>query len=498
MKNTPRVLIPLLLLAACSGESPAPASAPAPSRDTPHAIGSTTVFLHDETRPYDSVAGVDEGIRTLITEIWYPVDHAVAESGDYRRATYGDYVFGDRDVHQLMMTKTTFFHLTPDTVKDGVSQAQIDEAIEALFHRQRASYVDAPLAASDSGWPVIVMSHGDAGSRYNMESATEYLAAHGYIVIAPEHTGNSPYSMTGHDPAFGEDAGFREAMAGVLPHLSLLGTYGTEEQYGQSYAPSSAGRDSLTFLKELDASLLQRLNDLRVALRELDRMNAEGFAGAAAGSLNLDRIGLMGRSFGGATTLLGLVMEPRFTAGFSVVPPGYVDPRPALPADVLAPAGEESVLLSADGPFPLTTITKPTVLLSGAEDALIIGLGASVAATSGLPAPDADDPHPLLRQSFESTDAPVVWGMLADSNHASFGVSGGYWWWDLKPNTQARTFDSESQFELIAPDIAHRMQRELALNFFDLTIRGDAMALDRLRRNDYDDQGLTIELRNFD
>ncbi|MDH3439698.1 MAG: acetylhydrolase, partial [Gammaproteobacteria bacterium] len=110
----------------------------------------------------------------------------------------------------------------------------------------------------------------------------------------------------------------------------------------------------------------------------------------------------------------------------------------------------------------------------------------------------ADNPHPLLRQSFETTEAPVVWGMLADSNHASFGVSGGYWWWDLKPNTQPRTFDPESEFELIAPDVAHQMQKEMALDFFDLTIRGDATALNRLGANNYADQGLTIELRNFD
>jgi len=498
LKNLTRLLFPLLLLAACSAESPAPETEPTPAHETPYAVGSTTIFIHDESRPYDSVTGLNEGIRTLITEIWYPVDHEVADSGVYPRATYGDYVFGDRDVHRLMMTKTTFFHLTPDTVKDGVTQAQIDEAIEALFLRERSSFVDAPIAGSDSTWPVIVMSHGDAGSRYNMQTVTEHLAAHGYVVIAPEHTGNSPYSMTGRDPAFENDAEFRDKMAGVMPHLSAPGTYGTEEHYGQSYTPLSAGRGSLEVLQNLDRSLLQRLNDLRAALAELDRMNADGFAGSEPGILNLDRIGLTGRSFGGATTLVGLAMEPRFTAGFAVVPPGWSDPRPALPPEALAAPDQESVLFAADGPFPLTSVVKPTVLLSGAEDSLIIGLGMQVADAGGGEMPTADNPHPLLRQSFETTEAPVVWGMLADSNHASFGVSGGYWWWDLKPNTQPRTFDPESEFELIAPDVAHQMQKEMALDFFDLTIRGDATALNRLGANNYADQGLTIELRNFD
>ncbi len=49
----------------------------------------------------------------------------------------------------------------------------------------------------------------------------------------------------------------------------------------------------------------------------------------------------MGRSFGGGTTLMGLAMEPRFTAGFAVVPPGYPDPRPALAPELLIAADAE-------------------------------------------------------------------------------------------------------------------------------------------------------------
>ena len=495
LERTLRLIFIAVLTAGCGNESSVPGGNDVVT--DPYAVGSTTIFIHDDTRPYDNVAGIDTGIRTLITEVWYPVHHDDAASGDYRRATYGDYVFGDRDTHRLMMTKTTFFHLTPDTVREGVTEEQIDAAIEDLFLRARGSYVNAPLAAGKTPWPVVVMSHGDAGSRYNMESVCEYLAAHGYVVIAPEHTGNSPYSMTGRDPALETNPGFAEEMADVMPHLSIHGTYGEEASYGQSYTPLASGRGSLQFLQDLDQSFLQRLNDLRAALRELNRMNEDGFAGVGPGALNLDRIGLMGRSFGGATTLVGLSMEERFTAGFAVVPPGWSDPRPALPAEVLAPPGQESVLFATEGHFPLTDVSKPTVLLSGAEDALIIGLAATVAEASGDTMPTADNPHPLLRRTYETTDAPVVWGVLADSNHATFGVSGGYWWWDLKPRTQARTFDRETVFELIAPDIAHRMQKELALDFFDLTIRDDAAARGRLGKNRYAEAGLTLELRNF-
>jgi len=470
--------------------------------DAPFAVGSTTLFIHDSSRPYDSVGGIDDGTRILITEVWYPVDHAsIADNrGEYRVATYGDYVFGDRDMHRLMMTNTTFFHLTPDTVRDGVTTQQIDAAIEELFNRERKSFVDAPLASSTELLPVVVMTHGDAGSRYNMESACEYLAAHGYVVIAPEHTGNSPYSLTGRDPALDPESGdtdLRASMANVMQHFSALGAYGSDENYGQTYIPSGASADPLAYLRGLDAALLQRLNDLRAAIDELERMNENGFADGGSGRLDLSKIGLMGRSFGGASTLVGLAMEPRITAGFAVVPPGWADPRPTLPNDALAAPGEESVLFASDGAFPLTSISKPTVLLSGAEDALIIGLGKRIAETGGAPAPTPDNPHPLMRAAFEETNAPVVWGLLEDSNHSTFGVSGGYWWPDLKPNSQSRTFDSDVIFELISPNLAHEMQQELALAFFDVTIRADASAKERLLSNRYRDQGLILESRNF-
>lgn len=504
MKSVNRMLVPgvfVFLIAACSnGEQQGSLSGvpieTAPAHDAPYAIGSSTFFIHDTSRGYDSVAGIDSGVRILITEIWYPVDHDTITNGmqDYRRATYGDYVFGDREMHRMMMTRTTSFHLTPDTVRDGVTEVQIDAAIEGLFLSERASYVDAPLAANESAWPVIVMTHGDGGSRYNMQTVCEYLAAHGYVVIAPEHTGNSPYSLTGRDPALaaqGGDAELRARMSSVMPLFSDLGAYGSEENYGQSYTPLAEGVEPVEFLQQLDQSLLQRLNDLRAALDELERMNRDGFAGAGAGVLNLERIGLMGRSFGGTTTLLGLAMEPRFTAGFSVVPPGWADPRASLPADLLAAAGEESVMLAQDGPFPLTDFAKPTVLLLCAEDGLIIDISAQPAA------PTPDNPHTLMRQAFEATDAPVIWGLMADSNHSSFGVSGNYWWPGLKPNMQARYFEPETEFELIAPRIAHQIQRELALAFFDVTIRLDESAKFRLLDNRYEAQGLTLESRNF-
>ncbi len=491
----------LLALAGCTPPSPDAAppvlNASGPRVGAPYAVGSRTVFIHDPSRPYDAVGGVNDGIRTLVTELWYPVDHAEAETGNYRHARYGDYVFGDREVHRLMMTQTTFFHLTPDSVRPGVSDARIDEAIGALFQRERGSLLDAPLARIDEALPVVVMSHGDAGSRYNMETLVEHLAAQGYFVIAPEHTGNSPFSMSGRDPALAKDPAFAASMKGVVPYLSARGTYGETENFGQSDIPFQATDQPIRFLSNLDRSLMQRINDLRATIAYLDQLDSLGFAGAEPGFLDLQNLGLVGRSYGGLTTLVGLALEDRFVSGFAVVSPMVIGLNAQIPADSELWRSGESVFFNRDRPTPMQGLQKPMLLLNGAEDRLIIGFEERLASLTGSAAPSVDQPFPALRTVFDRSEAPAIWAMLADTHHASLAVSGAYWWPDLKPDRAQRHFQANSDFRLLNPVVAHEIQKQLAQQFFDWTLRGDEAALERLSTQPENTGELSLELRNF-
>lgn len=461
----------------------------------PYTVGSSTVFIHDDGRPFDAVAGVNSGVRTLITEVWYPVAHADITANSVR-ATYGDYVFGNRTIHHKMLTQTTFFHLTSDSVREGVTEADIEQAIEELFSRQRGSFVDAPVATGSKPWPVIVMSHGDAGSRYNMQSVCEHLAAHGYIVIAPDHTGNSPYAMVGMDPSLDKESGdsiYREQMAGVLLLLDKNGAYGEEVGYGQSYTPLIGGFEVAGF-SDLDRSLVERVNDLRAAMNRLDEMNERG---PFAGRVDMSSVGLMGRSFGGATTLAGLMIEDRFTAGFAVVPPSLPDMRTLLPEEILVQPPQESVILAAEGRFAMTDLHKPTMLLSGGEDELILGMGYQMATMMESTLPTSANPYPVLENTLDTATVPAIMAIVQNTNHGSFGVSGPYWFPSLKPNTFPMFFDKQRQYTLLDTEIAHRVQKEMALAFFDLTIRGDSTGLDVLRNNPWQEYGTRVEIHGF-
>ena len=43
--------------------------------------------------------------------------------------------------------------------------------------------------------PVVMFSHGNGGMRYQSYFLTEYLASHGFVVVAPDHYGNTIFDM---------------------------------------------------------------------------------------------------------------------------------------------------------------------------------------------------------------------------------------------------------------------------------------------------------------
>jgi len=51
--------------------------------------------------------------------------------------------------------------------------------------------LDAPPAACDGPRPVVVFSHGNGGVRWQSAFFTEHLASRGWVVIAPDHAGNT-------------------------------------------------------------------------------------------------------------------------------------------------------------------------------------------------------------------------------------------------------------------------------------------------------------------
>lgn len=140
------VALAAALLAAC-GDAPGTGTTVAdPALLGPHPVGVTRVTLRDDSRD-----------RTLLTEIWYPADESARG-------------------------------LPPSPPSDYLPPELAFLTDHATL--QLTAVRDAPIAPGGP-FPLIAFSHGSGGIRFQNTFQMEHLASHGFVVVAPDHQGNT-------------------------------------------------------------------------------------------------------------------------------------------------------------------------------------------------------------------------------------------------------------------------------------------------------------------
>ena len=207
----------------------------------PAPVGHTTFELTDAARA-----------RTLRVEAWYPADESARAE-----ASAG----------------TPLEDLEPAGANHDAMKKLVLAAPSSCVRKTVHSVADAKPAGA-AALPAIVFSHCLGCVRFSAAAVAERLASHGFVVVAPDHTGNTLFDRLG-----GKD------LALDAPTLAL------------------------------------RTADVRFVLDSvLDRASAS-VPESLRGRFDATKVGMMGHSFGSVTTGAVLAKDSRFRAGFAIAAP---------------------------------------------------------------------------------------------------------------------------------------------------------------------------------
>ena len=180
LRFLPPLLAASLLAAACSGEATDTADAPT----TTTALVETTAAPDTTSAP--TTAAPETTTEAPTTTAAAPPDLALLGAGPY-------------DVGVVTIEIPNAENDRPLTVDVWMPLAEGTTGDAQEYTLIAGSYYPSPVAISatpdalspDGPFPLVLYSHGSGGLRYIHSSYTETIASHGYLVVAPDHTGNT-------------------------------------------------------------------------------------------------------------------------------------------------------------------------------------------------------------------------------------------------------------------------------------------------------------------
>ncbi len=134
-----------------------------PTPSGPYQIG-TSIFEMTDTSRQEIYSGKDEPRRFMI-QVWYPAE------------------VKDADIRAPWMSNASIYAPAIATYINLPSYFLNHLALVEI-----PAYIDAKVATSDGGFPVILFSHGWNGFNAQNTGQALELASHGYVVVGIQHT----------------------------------------------------------------------------------------------------------------------------------------------------------------------------------------------------------------------------------------------------------------------------------------------------------------------
>ncbi|OPH50488.1 carboxylic ester hydrolase [Paenibacillus ferrarius] len=225
----------------------------------PYKVGSTVYHWVDEQRQ-EKYSDHPDARRELMVQVWYPA----AKGGTEKQSPYlqnASEMTAAISSNMLELPAFTFSHL-------GLVKTH--------------SLLEAKLSDLESRYPVLIFSHGMNGYRNQNMYQVEELASHGYIVLSIDYA---------YEAAATVYADGRAAM-------SKVGT--------------------LTSMSKYDEHIPLWVDDATFVLNQVEKLNRNDSKGRFTDKIDLERIGMLGHSFGGAVTVQMVKNDSRVKAALSM------------------------------------------------------------------------------------------------------------------------------------------------------------------------------------
>jgi len=196
--------------------------------------------------------------RRIVVQFWYPAEYGIGEYSPYM------------DQWERRLGPIS-------------EQVEVNKAfIHSIKDVKTNSYLNAKMKIMEHKMPLIIFSHGLGGMRMQNTIQMEALASEGYFVLAIDHSYDA--NITLFDD--GTSADFRSAAEDEM----------TVEEFWDLRIPQINTRsDDVIFVLNQIESFIDSKNEFW-------------------NSIDMDRIGVMGHSFGGATAIISSVRDDRLDA----------------------------------------------------------------------------------------------------------------------------------------------------------------------------------------
>jgi len=278
-------MVLLVLMAATLTQLPAPTG--------PHPVGTTTLSVTD-TRRGSSADGSDPP-RVIMVHAWYP-----ASAPGPTRAPYL------RDTPAMAELRRLNPGLAGRLVVDGVSTH---------------ATVDAPVASTAGGIPVLIFSHGYLALPSDYTALMEDLASHGYAIFSITH----PYETAATSIGGGKVAlgfgprGLNDVTGAVIKEwhdedsVSAAVTSATDHPGAERTL-----REFLSRIPKSAEAVDRWAEDMRVTVDRVTALGAKGSGDRFAGKLDPGKVGAFGHSMGGVTSAAYCARDARCRAAINL------------------------------------------------------------------------------------------------------------------------------------------------------------------------------------